>query len=40
MAELPPARVVEFLGGIPPGEVSCLLARVGPADRSHHICCL
>lgn len=29
MAELPPARVVEFLGGIPPGEVRCLLARVG-----------
>ena len=29
MAELPPACVVEFLGGIPPGKVRCLLARVG-----------
>ena len=29
MAELPPARVVEFLDDIPPGEVRCLLVRVG-----------
>ena len=34
MAELPPARVVEFLDGIPPGEVRCVLARGGgPGGR-------
>ena len=33
MAELPKARVVEFLGAVPPGEIRCLLARIGLGGR-------
>ena len=33
MAELPKARVVEFLGAVPPGDIRCLLARIGLGGR-------